>query len=108
MEKLCTLQWKFSPLRECSPEFLRNHPNPKIKVYMDLAKSPNAFIDPQIPTGGEFANDIAVAFDKIVSGKASAKDALTTAQERQQPLSDKQLARWQRIAPKLTEEWSKE
>ena len=40
MEKLCLGQLKFSPLRECSPDFLANHPNPHIKEFLALAQSP--------------------------------------------------------------------
>ena len=108
MEKLCTLQWKFSPLRDCSPEFLRDHPNPHIKDYIDLAKSPNARIGPRFSSNVEFTSDMQNAVGKIWAGKESAVDALNEVQGDQQKALNKSQARWKRIAEKLTEAWSKQ
>ena len=46
MEKLCLAKLQFSTLKKCSPEFFEHHPNPYIKVFLDLAKSPNATYAP--------------------------------------------------------------
>jgi len=108
MEKLCTGQWKFSPLRVCSPEFLRDHPNPRIKDYIELAKSPNAMTGPRLATGAEYASDMKNAVGKIWSGKESAVDALDEVEKHQQQLLDKRLVRWNRLSEKLSREWSKE
>jgi len=108
MEKLCTAQWKFSPLRECSPEFLKNHPNPHIQDYIDLAKSPNARLGMRMSTATEYNNDMRNAVGKIWAGKQSAADALNEVQQDQQKTLDKREVRWSRLAEKLTEEWSRE
>src|SRR5271155_1176702 len=50
MEKLCLGQQKFSPLRTCSPDFFKNHPNPHIAEFAELAQSPNAQFAPTIST----------------------------------------------------------
>ena len=46
MEKLCLGQRKFSPLRRVSDEFYRQHPDPYIRKYVELANSPNAHLPP--------------------------------------------------------------
>src|SRR5262249_40895364 len=48
MEKLCLGQRKTSPLRDVSPEFRRDHPNPYIGMFQDLAASPGATPQPRI------------------------------------------------------------
>jgi len=108
MEKLCTAQWKFSPLLETSPDFLRNHPNPNIKEYIDLAKSPNAHIGMRMATAVEYTSDMRNAVGKIWSGKESAVDALNEVEARQQLALDRQLVNWNRLADKLDKEWSKQ
>lgn len=107
MEKLCLAQRKFPPLRECSAGFLQKHPNPHIRDFIELAKSPNARWVPQLTTWTEYAEDMGIAVNRIWSGKATAVEALDTVQQRQQPIFDRKLSRWQRLAPKLTVEWSK-
>jgi ABC-type glycerol-3-phosphate transport system substrate-binding protein len=105
MEKLCMGKLQFSPLKECSPEFLRNHPNPYIKVFLDLAKSPNARYAPRISTWTEYDSDMTNAVSKIWAGKISAADALDSVEKHQQEIFDRRLERWNRLSPKLTEEW---
>lgn len=108
MEKLCTGQWKFSPLRNCSPEFLSNHPNPRIKDYIDLAKSPNAMTDLRMSTAVQYTSDMRNAVGKIWAGKQSAVDALGEVEEHQQQTFDKRQVRWTRLADKLLAEWSRQ
>lgn len=108
MEKLCMGQLKFTPLRDCSPEFLANHPNPYIKVFADLAKSPNATALPPLTTWTQYGNDLANAVTRIQSGNTSAAEALRDVNQRQQQVFDRSLARWKRLSPKLTEEWNKQ
>lgn len=105
MEKLCMGQLKFSPLRECSPEFLRNHPNPHIKTFLDLAKSPNAHTLPQTTIWNQYQNDMGNAVSWIWAGKATAEEALHDVQTREQPLLDRRRERWDRVAAKLMAEW---
>jgi ABC-type glycerol-3-phosphate transport system substrate-binding protein len=106
MEKLCLAKLQFSPLKNCSPEFLRNHPNPYIKVFLDLAKSPNARFAPRISTWTEYNNDMRNAVSKIWAGKISAEEALDTVQMHEQQLFDRRQERWNRLSTKLKEEWA--
>ena len=107
MEKLCLGQRKFSPLRESSPEFFRQHPNPYITNFVALAKSPNAFYVPRLTTWTEYNNDMRNAVGRIWSGKASAVQALNGVQEREQEILTRRLTRWDRMEPKLAVEWNK-
>ena len=108
MEKLCMGKLQFSPLKECSPEFLANHPNPYIKVFLDLAKSPNARYAPRIATWTQYDNDMTNAVSKIWAGKISAVDALNTVEADQQDVFNRRQTRWDRVSPELTEEWNKQ
>ncbi|MGB8356659.1 MAG: hypothetical protein WCD79_22365, partial [Chthoniobacteraceae bacterium] len=95
-------------LLECSPDFLRNHPNPNIKAYIDLAKSPNAKIGMRMATSVEYTSDMTNAVGKIWSGKESAVDALNEVEVRQQSAFDRQQVSWNRLSDKLMAEWSKQ
>ena len=108
MEKLCLGQRKFSPFINVSPEFYQNHPNPYIKKFVELAKSPGAVYAPPLTTWNEYSNDMKDAVNLIWTGKATAVDALNAVQQRQQPVYDRATARWQRLAPELTLEWNKQ
>ena len=108
MEKLCVGQLKFSPLRECTPGFLTNHPNPYIQVFADLAKSPNATAFPRLTTWTQYSNDLVNAVTRIQSGNTSAQEALRDVNQRQQEVFDRVLTRWERLSPKLEKEWNKQ
>lgn len=108
MEKLCMGQRKFSPLRACSPEFIRDHPNPYIQVFIDLAKSPNAVSPPQITTWTEYRKDMANAVGRVLTQKATPDAALADVQARQQHLFDRKFARWKRVEVHRLAEWSAE
>lgn len=106
MEKLCLGKRQFTPLKECSPEFLNNHPNPHIREFVELAKSPDAVYVPRIPTWTEYNSDMRNAVTKIWDGKITAVQALDEVERRQQQVLDKRLTRWNRLAPKLLQEWN--
>ena len=108
MEKLCLAQLKYSPLRECSPDFLKNHPNPHIGVFLDLAKSPNARYAPRIATWTEFASDMRNAVGKVWAGKQDTVAALEEVRSRQQFTMDQRRTRWDRLSGKLTAQWDQE
>jgi multiple sugar transport system substrate-binding protein len=105
MEKLCLGQLKFTPFREYSPDFLKNHPNPYLKTFIELTNSPNAQFAPRLTTWTEYANDMNNAVGRIWIGKASAEEALRDVQQRQQLTLDRRLARWNRLKAKLLAEW---
>ena len=108
MEKLCLGQIKFSPLRECSPEFFAHHPHPYIKEFLALAKSPHVRYSPRLATWTGYVSDMKNAVSRIWTNQATAEVALADTQRHQQHDLDHQLERWNRLAPKLTAEWNKE
>ncbi len=107
MEKLCLGQRKFSPLRECSPEFFAHHPNPYISRFLELAKSPNAHFVPQLTTWPIYRNDLTQAFDRIWAGEASAQEALDEVQQHEQQAFNHDRARWDRLSAQRLAQWSK-
>ena len=107
MEKLCLGQRKFTPLRECSPEFFRDHPNPYIGTFLELAKSPNAHFCPQLTTWNIYNNEMGQAFDRVWAGRATPREALGAVQWREQRAFDRRRERWERLAPERLAEWSK-
>jgi len=108
MEKLCLGQRKFSPLRECSADFFQRHPNPYIRTFLELAKSPNARTFPPVTTWTEYSADMKNAVSRIWAGKATAEEALEDVQKREQQTLDRRIERWRRIEPTLTKLWNNE
>lgn len=106
MEKLCLGQQKFSPLREVSEQFYAEHANPEIRLFRELAESPNARGIPRIPIWAEYRDEMAVALDRIwVNGEEPAV-ALRRVKERIQPKLDRANARWEAIKSERLEDWS--
>jgi multiple sugar transport system substrate-binding protein len=90
-------QRKFTPLLDVSPRFLREHPNPYIQVFIDLAKSKNAFIGPQMPLWQEYQAEMATAFDQIWLAEKTPEAALRDVETRMQRKLDRDLRRYQRM-----------
>jgi maltose-binding protein MalE len=74
-----------------SESFLREHSNPYIGVFIDIAKSKNAMIQPQLPMWYEYEQDMRSAFESCWLGKETAKEALETVQVRMQDKLDRIL-----------------
>lgn len=108
MEKLCLLQRKFSPLRECSAEFFQQHPNPYIRTFLELAQSPNARTFPLTTTWNEYSADMKNAVSRIWSAKATADTALADVQKREQQALDRRMDRWHRVEPTLSKIWNEQ
>jgi len=106
MEKLCLGQRKFSPLRACSDEFFQKHPNPHIRTFLDLAKSPGAIAFPRVAVWNAINADMRNAVNLIWTGKASADAALHAVQERQQKALTRSEARWERVKEPLQKSWN--
>jgi ABC-type glycerol-3-phosphate transport system substrate-binding protein len=106
MEKLALGQRKFSPLAKVSADFIKKHPNPYIKVFIDLAKSPNARYVPRMPVWNEYKNESIVAYDQIFTGLMEPEQALGELQKRSQWKLDRVLKRWNKIKKKRFKEWS--
>ncbi|NDK13992.1 MAG: hypothetical protein COZ06_28530 [Armatimonadetes bacterium CG_4_10_14_3_um_filter_66_18] len=90
-------QRKFTPLRKVSAEFLRKHPNPYIEVFIDLAKSKNAFSTPKLGMWNEYADEMNNAFDHLWLQKRAPKEALDIVQQRMQKKLDRGLRREARL-----------
>ena len=75
-ETLSTAQGKFTGLKNHSPEFFVNHPNPFIKVFVDLGLSKNAHYFPQIKDSQKYKREIRKAYARMLRLEMSPKEAL--------------------------------
>ena len=91
MELLCMGQGKHTPLAEVSEEFLAEHPNPYIEVFIDVAKRSRTFSNPKTPLWSEYLSEMNAAFDEIWLGEASAEEALGRVRARVQQKLDRHL-----------------
>ena len=106
MEKLCLGQRKFSPLVKVSDEFLKKHPNPYIKTFMDLAKSPDANYAPRMSVWAEYNDELNPAIDRVMALTATPQQALDVVQTRMQWKLDRVLRRWDAVKDERMKEWS--
>ena len=90
-------QRKFTPLLLVTDEFLSTHPNPYIDVFIDLAKSPNAFVPPQMPLWQEYSAELQTAFDQVWLDEKTPKEALQDVEDRMQAKLDRDLRRYERM-----------
>jgi multiple sugar transport system substrate-binding protein len=88
MELLCMGQRKQSPLVNVSPQFIKEHPNPFIKVFNDTPKLKVSVVPPLIGIVNEYTDDLGEAFDEIKSLKKTPKQALDYVQDRIQKKFD--------------------
>jgi ABC-type glycerol-3-phosphate transport system substrate-binding protein len=86
-ERLARLHCKGSPLREVSPSFGRDHPNPYVGVHDAIAASPRVTIAPPTRVWTQYAQMIGAAFDAIWSG-AAVEPELRGVESRVQELLD--------------------
>lgn len=90
IEELCTLQWKFSPLMYSDrEEFIKKHPHPYIKVFIELAKSKDAVFFPQATFYELYKRELKRAFDLVMRLEKEPKDTLNEVQAK----LEKELAR---------------
>ncbi len=106
MEKLCLGQRKFSPFVKVSDDFIRNHPNPYIKMFIELAKSPNARFVPRLSAWGEYNDEMSVAANKVITLVATPQEALAEVQSRMQWRFDRIVRRWDAVKDERLKEWS--
>jgi len=88
MELLCMGQRKESPLAKVSDGFLKNHPNPFIRLFTDLPKGKSSRIPPMIGIVNEYTADLSEAFDEITLLRETPKEALDEVQKRIQAKLD--------------------
>lgn len=94
MELLCFGQQKHTPLVKVSSEFWAKHPNKKIRLFYDLAQSPNALPPPKLATWSVYSRELANAFDAISDEPTKpgiVKEQLDYVQRRVQPHLDREM-----------------
>ena len=105
MEKLNRAQLKFSPLAVCSEAFVTNHPNPYIRLFIDLAHSPNVRTVPPSPLWTVYLDELSVAVDRVTALQATPDEALHQVQAVMQPKLDRQCQRWDRVSEDRLRTW---
>lgn len=89
MEMLSLKQRKFSPFKRTSPEFWSVHPHPRIRLFRELALSPNAFSAPRVTNWNEYLREIHAAVDAIDSQSSPVQAALAEVRRRVQASLDR-------------------
>ena len=107
MEKLCMNQRKFPPFQNVSDDFVSNHPNPQIQMFMDLAMSSNAGFTPRMSIINEYADEMNGAAEQVFSLRKSPEEALEYVQNRVQPKLDRVMRRWNIVKERRIMEWEK-
>ena len=106
IEKLNMGQRKFSPRAVVSEEFIKQHPNPNIRMFIELARSPNALAVPRIPVWNEYGDEQNVAYSRVFDQLMGPEEALADVQRRMQQKMDRYMRRWDRIKDGRLKEWS--
>lgn len=86
MERICMAHGKNSPLAKVSENFLTTHPNPFIRLFDQLAHSPQAFPPPKTGLFPQLNSEMGNAFTEVSAGRKTAKEALDDAQTRMEGL----------------------
>ena len=83
LEELCIAQGKFSPLIYSDREsFIKSHPNPYIKVFIDLARSKDAQYFPQFPFYQMYSRELRKAFEEVIRLETTPETALNKLQNK--------------------------
>ena len=83
LEELCTLQGKFSPLIYSDRvDFIKKHPHPYIKIFIDLAKSKSATFFPQNTFYEQYRRELKRAFESVMRLEKEPKEALDEVQRK--------------------------
>jgi multiple sugar transport system substrate-binding protein len=89
LEKLCLGQQKFTPLKAVTEDFWRLHPNPYIRLFRELAMSPNAVSIPKTGIWNEYNRELSNATDLIQNLKQPPRVALADVQTKMQAALDR-------------------
>ncbi|WP_442887307.1 extracellular solute-binding protein [Congregicoccus parvus] len=104
-ERLALAQGKFTALRRVTPEFERNHPNPAVPTFIELARSPGARAVPRLAIWREYNEELVVAAERVLNLRAEPAEALAEVQERVQWRLDRVMRRWDAVKERRLEEW---
>lgn len=86
---LALAQKKFPPLKLNPQEktaFIKQHPNPYIEVFMDLAENSHEAYFPHFSFSKEYKREIKKAYDKVLRQEMSPKEALDDLQKRKEAM----------------------
>lgn len=82
LEELCRSHGKVSPFREPRPEFFEGHPNPFVRVFDELAASPDAFGFPRMPMWAQVETEMIVALGSLLRGDRTPEQTVERTQAR--------------------------
>lgn len=106
LEDLNVAQRKFSPLIEHSDDMIARHPNPNIKVFLDLARSSAVHVAPRTAVWYQYNDEMNVAAQRIFDGTMTVEEALRKAQDRVQWRLDRLARRWEVVKDARVEAWA--
>jgi len=81
LEELCSAHCKVSPFREPGSGFFATHPNPFIRVFDEMAQSPDAFGYPKMPMFAEASRELLVMLETVLRGTRSPEEAVRLTQQ---------------------------
>lgn len=97
LEQLCKAHGKASPFREPSAAFFDGHPNPYVRVFDEMAASPDAFGFPRMPMWTQMEDEAKWFMQALLRGDYAPAEAVRRSQAR----IDAFVAEHQRIADRL-------
>ncbi|HXQ81244.1 MAG TPA: ABC transporter substrate-binding protein [Opitutaceae bacterium] len=104
-EKLARSQQKFTALSQVSEGFLAAHPNPAIRLFIGLARSPGARALPRLSIWREYNAEMSVAADRVQNLGYTPAAALAEVQERVQWKLDRVARRWDAVGGERMAQW---
>ncbi|MCZ7645031.1 MAG: extracellular solute-binding protein [Planctomycetota bacterium] len=101
MEILCLGQGKHSPFKTATRAFLQDHPHERLQVFVDLAASRHAIIEPLMPMWEEYRRACISSFEELwtkghLEGHGPA-DVLSRLKARMQPKLDREWEKLDRL-----------
>ncbi len=82
LEALCSAHCKISPFRRPLPGFYRDHPNPYIRVFDEMARTGRPFGYPQTPTFTQISAETLYLLENILRGVQEPDQAIDAAQRK--------------------------
>jgi len=104
-EKLARAQRKFTALSRVSEGFLSAHPNPAVRLFISLARSPGARALPRLSIWHEYNAEMSVAAERVLNLSYTPAAALAEVQDRVQWKLDRVNRRWDAVGAERTREW---
>jgi ABC-type glycerol-3-phosphate transport system substrate-binding protein len=104
-EKLARSQQKFTALSQVSEGFLATHPNPSVRLFISLARSPGARALPRLSIWHEYNAEMSVAAERVQNLGYTPAAALAEVQERVQWKLDRVSKRWDAVGRERMAEW---